>query len=89
MVMVGSDYEGEGELPTPTPKPVLLQVFTAAQKLAEIKREIVFRRRVYARMVETGSMKASDAEYRIAVMEQIARDYQGPAPPRFDFGASS
>jgi hypothetical protein len=81
--MVGSDNEGEGELPTPTPKPVMLKVFTAAEKLAEVKREIVFRRRVYARMVEVGSMKAADAEYRIAVMEAIARDYQGPAPPRF------
>lgn len=87
--MVGSDYEGEGELPTPTPKPVMLKVFTAAEKLAEIKRELVFRRRVYGRMVEVGSMKVADAEYRIAVMEAIVRDYQGPAPPRFDFGASS
>ena len=87
--MVGSDYEGDGELPTPTPKPVMLKVFTAAEKLAEIKRELVLRRRVYGRMVETGAMKPADAEYRIEVMEAIARDYQGPAPPRFDFGAPS
>ncbi len=84
--MVGSDYEGDDET-VPTPKPVL-KVYTAAEKLAELKREIAFRRRVYERLVETGGMKAGEAEFRIRVMEAIAADYRGPPPPELDLGVA-
>lgn len=84
MMMVGSDYEGDDG--RPGPKPVLLQqrVFTAAEKLAELKREIAFRRRVYGNMVTTGAMRQIDAEFRIAVMEAIVADYRGPPPPQLN-----
>lgn len=82
--MVGSDYEGDDET-VPTPKPVL-KVYTAAEKLAELKREIGLRRRVYGRLVETGGMKEAEATKRIAVMEQIAADYREPPPPALDLG---
>ena len=62
------------------------RTFTTAEKLAELKREIAFRRRVYGRMVESGAMKEADAEFRIAVMEAIAADYRGPPPPQLDLG---
>jgi hypothetical protein len=49
--------------------------FTAAEKRAEILREIKFRERVYGRLVESGGMKQADAERRIAIMQEIADDY--------------
>ena len=63
--------------------------FNTKQKLAELKREIGFRRRVYSRLVETGGMKQADAEYRIAVIEEIVRDYTEPPPPQLDLGEPS
>jgi hypothetical protein len=81
--MVGSDYEGDDET-VPTPKPVL-KVYTAAEKLAEIKSEIALRRRVYGRLVQSGGMKEAEAAKRIGVMEQIAADYR-ESPPPLDLG---
>lgn len=49
--------------------------FNAAEKLREVRREIGYRSRVYARLVEQGKMKAFDAEYRIAIMTAIEVDY--------------
>ena len=60
------------------------RIFTAKEKLAEVKREIAFRRRVYDRLVDNGSMRASERDFRIAVMEQIAADYGGPPPPQLN-----
>lgn len=51
--------------------------FTQADKLNAIKREIAMRRSVYPRWVNSGKMKQSDADYQIAIMEQIAKDYGG------------
>lgn len=62
------------------------RIFTDKEKLAELKREIAFRRSVYGRLVASGGMKAAEAEFRIAVMEAIAADYRGPPPPQFDLG---
>ena len=65
------------------------RTFTATEKLAELKRELAFRRRVYGRLVESGGMKEADAEFRIAVMEAIANDYRGPPPPQLNLGPAS
>ena len=62
------------------------RIFTTQEKLAELKRELVFRRRVYGNMVASGAMRQSEADFRIAVMEQIVGDYRRPAPPQLDLG---
>lgn len=48
---------------------------TQADKLACVLREIAMRERVYARYVEQGRMKQDRADYEIAVMKEIAKDY--------------
>lgn len=53
-----------------------MKKFTDARKAAEARREVKMRRRVYARRVGTGAMSASEADYQIAVMEEIADDYE-------------
>ena len=52
------------------------QQFTAADKLAAVRREITMRRRVYPRWVLSGKMTQAKADGEIAVMEQIAADYE-------------
>jgi hypothetical protein len=49
--------------------------FSFEQKLAAVKREIAFRKRVYARRVGDGKMTQALADEQIAVMEAIAADY--------------
>ena len=56
-----------------------MTTFTAAEKRAEARREVGYRRRVYARLVETGRMKADHAARGIAVMEAIEADYAATA----------
>jgi len=51
--------------------------FTREEKLKEIAREIVLRRAVYGRKVERGEMKQADADRRIGIMLEIAKDYGG------------
>lgn len=53
--------------------------YTDAQKLFEIEREIVMRKRLYPRWVENGRMAQADADHRLAVLKAIAKDY-APAP---------
>jgi hypothetical protein len=48
-----------------------------AQDLAECAhREVAQRLRVYPRMVERGTMRMAEADRQIAMMRQIAEDYQ-------------
>lgn len=46
------------------------------QKLAAVKREISFRRRVYARRTAEGKMTNALADEQIGVMVEIAADYE-------------
>lgn len=55
--------------------------FTTEQKRAAIKREIGFRRRVYARRVEEGKMTQRDMEQEIGVMQAILADYPEEVVP--------
>jgi hypothetical protein len=50
--------------------------FTFEQKLAAVVREIMYRKRVYARRVAEGKMKQALADEQIAVMKAIADDYE-------------
>jgi len=50
--------------------------FTAADKLRAIERELGYRRRVYPRRVEAGSMTQRLADNQIEIMEEIAADYR-------------
>lgn len=50
--------------------------FTFEQKLAAIKRELTYRRRVYAHRVTEAKMTQALADEQIAVMSEIAADYE-------------
>jgi hypothetical protein len=49
---------------------------TFRDKEACVRRELDFRRRVYARRVAEGKMRAEQAEREIEVMEAILGDYE-------------
>ena len=51
-------------------------ISTAAEKLAEVKREIRERQWVYPKQVEAGKLSQALADRRIAIMEAIADDYR-------------
>ena len=53
--------------------------FTKEQKLAEVAREIAFRRNVYAKKVRQGEMSQQESDQRIGIMLEIAVDYGGHA----------
>jgi hypothetical protein len=55
--------------------------FTDKEKLDAIQREIGMRRRVYQRRVYSGQMEPETADWEIAVMEAIARDYRDKIQP--------
>lgn len=50
--------------------------FTARQKQQAASREVVQRKRVYQRLVDTNRMKPEDAEREIAIMQSIEADYR-------------
>lgn len=50
--------------------------FTRQMKLNEIRREIEMRQRVYPRRVGQKKMRQAEADLAIALMEDIARDYE-------------
>jgi hypothetical protein len=50
--------------------------FSTEQKITAIKREIGFRKRVYARRQAEGKMTAQLAAEQIGVMEAILADYE-------------
>jgi hypothetical protein len=51
-------------------------IFTTAEKLAEIEREIAYRRLVYSQAVRANTMSPAYARRLIAIMEDIAKDYR-------------
>lgn len=50
-------------------------MFTATEKRDAIGRELVYRRRVYKRLVSLGKMKLESATFQIEVFEAIQADY--------------
>lgn len=50
-------------------------IFTAAEKCAEVQRELTMRRRVFPQWVAAGKLKKADADRRMAILEAIAEDY--------------
>jgi hypothetical protein len=50
--------------------------FSAGQKRAEAEKEVNYRKRVFARLVAEGKMLQSQADYRLAIMREIADDYR-------------
>lgn len=50
--------------------------FTVTQKIAELKREIAMRHRVYPNWVSSGRMKQEEADWQIGVLESIKSDYE-------------
>jgi len=57
----------------------MTDTFTAAEKQACIKREVDYRRFVYARRVADGRMKQEEATRQIGLMEAIYSDYEALA----------
>lgn len=53
--------------------------FTNEQKATEARRESHMRRRVYEKRVADGKMSPNDARRQIAIMEEIAAEYQARA----------
>lgn len=49
--------------------------FTATQKREAVDRELVYRRRVFARLVEAKKMTQSAMDTQIAIFEAIRDDY--------------
>ena len=52
-------------------------MITAKDKLDEVLREIGYRQDVYPLLIAAGKMNQKTAARRIAVMRDIANDYQG------------
>jgi hypothetical protein len=50
--------------------------FTDEEKQTAAKREVAMRKRVYPSWVKSGKMKQHMADYQIAVMQEIADDYE-------------
>ena len=51
-------------------------MFTTSEKLQCAEREVGYRKRVFARLVEQGKMKQELADKQIAIMSEIADDYR-------------
>jgi hypothetical protein len=49
--------------------------FTVEEKRKAIERELAYRVRVYARMVEQGKMTQAAANRQIEIFEEIRKDY--------------
>ena len=52
--------------------------YTAEDKIAELKREIGLRRRVYPRWIEKGKIDADTGIRQIGILRAILADYEGP-----------
>lgn len=50
--------------------------FTKAQKIAELKREIKIRERVYPHWIVQGKVEANEAYDRIDILKAILADYE-------------
>jgi hypothetical protein len=53
-----------------------MDAITAAEKLAEISREVKMRKRVYPGMIVNGALSEALAAKRIAIMQSIENDYR-------------
>ena len=53
--------------------------FTNDEKLQAVKRELSYRRRVYAKRVCDGKMTKGHADHQIALFEEIEADYEALA----------
>ncbi len=51
--------------------------FTQQEKLKEISRELAMRERVFPMMMRTGKLTQDEADRRIAILKEIAKDYGG------------
>lgn len=51
--------------------------------LAEVRRELTMRARVYPGLVSRGKMTQAEADQRVAVMEAVARHLEDQLRPRF------
>lgn len=51
-------------------------MMTAHEKLAAVERELRYRRRVFQRRIDRGSMTFVFAQQQIAIFEEIAEDYR-------------
>jgi hypothetical protein len=51
-------------------------IFTNKQKLAEIRRELALRARVYPERIALGRMTLEEGERFVAIMLAIANDYE-------------
>jgi hypothetical protein len=51
-------------------------MITARDKLKCVERELVYRHRVYDRLVERGKMTKRQSQHEIELMEAIAADYR-------------
>lgn len=52
------------------------------EQLREVTREIGLRQGVYKGMVASGRMKQEEADYKIAVMNDVAETLRGLLPPQ-------
>jgi len=62
-------------------------MITNLDKLCCIQRELVYRKRIYARLVENGKMSVKLRDREITLMEAIEADYRklvGPEPDLFN-----
>jgi len=51
-------------------------IYTALEKKQAVEREIALRKRVYPNRVLTGRMTQAQADFQIAIFEEIRDDYQ-------------
>jgi len=51
-------------------------MYTAEEKAKEARREVTYRQFVYSRRLAAGKMTEADAKRKIAIMEEIAADYE-------------
>lgn len=71
------------------------EIYTDADKLKEIEREVMQRHRVYPRMIAAGKLKKETAQRQMQLLDAVRRDYvekirTGPLftePPRYMVGA--
>ena len=73
---MSDDFRRVGETDT-----VKSALFTPAEKMRCIAREIAMRRRVYPGRVNRGQMKQAEADREIAIMEAILADMRLAARP--------
>ncbi|MCA1623362.1 MAG: hypothetical protein LC768_13130 [Acidobacteria bacterium] len=48
-----------------------VQQITIDEQIAEVKREIAMRRKVYPKWIEAGSMQKSKADFQVLAMEAV------------------